>query len=526
MVECFLLGIPKFGEKSDLNDWANSVDDWPTTLATAKRMATPVTEVPQLFTTPEDPVESVAEHPWLRIMKTDWDNGKLLSDYVDDQWSHCPGIGWLQYRHGAHRRDELNQIQAKAAAMFSEMRVIAGRAMDEGMEIGGQEGEELQERGAGLYRWANSCLNKSRLIAAVQAAEVQCAIPFSALDQHDHLLVAKNCTIDLRTGEALPHDPALYMTAGLDVEYHPDADQSVIEEFVLDLMEDRPELAEFTNTLFGYAITGSTVEQRLAIFVGGGANGKTALLNTIKFVFDPIVSVASFSTFEKRSGTGTSDLAALALSRIVFASEGERMAPIQEAILKRITGGDPVTSAFKYQAEFTHVPKYQVFLSSNYRPNLAGADLGLWRRILYTPFDRTFLGADRDLHIEEKLRASAEGILAWAVTGSVRWYRDGLTVPDLVLAKVEEYKEASDPLAGFIGETVTCHPEQSPEEIVSFQEIYIAYEDFCADQRLKAMSPKALSQALQERFPEIERARNSKIRGFRYLKLDPTAVTL
>jgi putative DNA primase/helicase len=525
-VECYLLPIPKLGNKSDLTDWRNASDDWPAEFNAAKRATAPLTEAPKLFEVPEATAESVANHPWLHAHRTDWENGQLLSQHIGAEWSHCPGLGWLEYRDGAHRPDELNQVLGKAAAMFQDMRAIGGKAMDEGMEIGGNEGDELQELGANLYRWANGSLNKGKLNAAVEAAEVQTAVSFDTLDQHDHLLVARNGVIDLRTKELLPHEPGLWMTAGLDFDYHSDAECPLWEKFVLEIMDGRPELVEFLQTFLGYSVTGSVAEQRLGIFVGGGANGKTALLNTIRFVFDPICAVASFAAFEKRTSTGTSDLAALARARVVLASEGERMAPIAEAVLKRVTGGDPVTAAFKYKAEFTYIPKYQLILSSNYRPNVGGNDLGLWRRILYTPFDATFMGENRDLHIEEKLRAEAEGILRWVVTGSDRWFKEGLKIPDVVTAEIDDYREASDPLAGFVGETVIGQADRSPEDIVAFEDIYTAYEDFCAIQRLKAMSPKALSQALQERLPEIERARTGKVRGFRYLELDPTAVTV
>ena len=525
MREVYLLPIPELGPKSDLTDWRESSDDWPAEFNAAKRATAALTEPPTLFDIPEAPVESVADHPWLHCHKTDWENGQLLTQHMGQEWSHCPGLGWLEYHNGAHHPDELNQVHARAAAMFQEMRAIGGKAMAEGIELGGVDGEELEELGHSLYRWANGSLNKARLKAAVEAAEVQTAVAFDDLDQHDHLLVANNCTIDLRTGEGLPHDPALWMLPGTAVDYHPDAKSALWEKFVLDIMDGREELAEFQNTFIGYSITGSTAEQRLGIFVGSGANGKTVYLNTIRNVFTPITAVASFAAFEKRTGTGSSDLAALATARIVFASEGERMAPIAEAVLKRVTGGDPVTAAFKYRPEFTYVPKYQLILSSNYRPNVGGNDLGLWRRILYVPFDAVFLGANRDLHIEEKLRAEAEGILAWAVTGAVRWYREGLKIPDIVAAEVAEYKELSDPLSGFVGTTVQVSLDRSPDELVPFRDVYMAYEDFCAEQRLKAMSPKALSQALSERLPEIERVKTNSARGFRYLALDTTAVT-
>jgi putative DNA primase/helicase len=504
----------------DLSEWRELAgDDWAVEFSAAKRNAVRVSEGSYPPAPPSVP--SVAEHPWLFMHRTDDHNGRAFVDYVGDDWNYCPALGWLTYKNGAHRPDELSHVRHRLAAMFDEMVEVGHAAMDEGREIGGIEGEELEARGAGLTSHGLKSLNIPKFEHALKAAQSKKAVPFDQLDAHDHLLVAKNVTIDLRDGTTLDHDPGHWLTAGLSVNYDPKAQCPRWEQFLLDVTCGRPEMVDFLQVLIGYGITGRTSEQVLAVLIGSGSNGKTVLANVLRHVFQPITSIASFTAFEKKAGSsGTSDLASLAGARMVWASEGERQAPIAEALVKRVTGSDPVTCRHLYMKEFTYQPKFLLMLGTNYAPNIGGQDLGIWRRLLMLPFDAVFMGDERDLFIEDKLTAEAEGILAWAVTGASRWYADGLHIPEFIQSKVSTHRETSDSLAGFVGDIVTASPSSSQDEWVSGNDIYDHYRDWAYQAGEKTMSRKALFSALSERLPEIEKFKHRTGIAFRYLELD------
>ena len=76
-----------------------------------------------------------------------------------------------------------------------------------------------------------------------------------------------------------------------------------------------------------------------------------------------------------------------------MAQEGERNAPMNEALLKRATGSDPISVRHLYKDQFSFVPKWKIIMATNYRPRLRGTDEGLWRRILLIPWDAQFLGS-------------------------------------------------------------------------------------------------------------------------------------
>jgi putative DNA primase/helicase len=253
----------------------------------------------------------------------------------------------------------------------------------------------------------------------------------------------------------------------------------------------------------GYSITGSTREQGFVCHWGSGANGKSTLISVIQKIFAPIVRTASFTAFEKKSGSAsTADLAALSTARMVVASEGERGAPMSEGTLKVITGSDKIAARHLYQEQFEYLPRFCLHLVSNYKPRFKGQDPGLWRRVWLLPYNLYLPPEDRNVLLEEELLEEAEGILRWVVDGAVGWYRTGLDHPDLIREGVTDYREGSDELAGF----TDFHVVADPAAECSGADLYGRYRDWAIDEGiLRPWSRTALYEAVCERMSSIKK---------------------
>ncbi|MFJ5103221.1 phage/plasmid primase, P4 family [Streptomyces sp. NPDC088554] len=273
-------------------------------------------------------------------------------------------------------------------------------------------------------------------------------------DANHELLSVENGTVNLRTGELHPHRPSDMITKRLDVAYHPDAPAERWNRFLMEVFPGRPEMPEFMRRLVGYGITGSTSEHAFAFLHGQGSNGKSAFLDALIHVFKGVTQATQFSTFEKSVtvGQASPELASLRGARLVTASETEKYSRLAEALVKQLTGGDPITCRFLNQNPFTYVPSFLLLVAGNFKPAILSQDEGTWRRVKLIPFDATFSYAlgNKDVALPAKLRAEAEGILAWAVAGSVEWHATGLGEPTSVTTATRDYRESEDRLAEFI----------------------------------------------------------------------------
>ncbi|MGW2425078.1 phage/plasmid primase, P4 family [Streptomyces sp. NPDC001709] len=332
-----------------------------------------------------------------------------------------------------------------------------------------------------------------------------CSVPNVSIaatdfDDRPDLLNFRNGTVDLRTGRLRPHDQADLLTYGLDIDYDPDARCPRWESFLAEIFPDMPEMPAYIQRLIGYGITGHTTEQAFGVLWGKGANGKSVLVDTITSVFRAITRTTPFATFEERKSGGIpNDVAALRGSRLVMASEGEAGKAMSESILKRVTGKDMISARFLRQEYFEFKPSFLLLLATNHKPKFRSQDEGLWRRVKLLPFKRWFAPDERDPDLDRKLLDESAGIAAWAVAGAVAWYREGLRDPQVITGASQEYRETSDPLAGFLPGVL----EWADESVVmNGNDAFNHYRDWCEAENLPAKEQwtrRAFYEAMEER---------------------------
>ncbi|MFJ5889918.1 phage/plasmid primase, P4 family [Streptomyces californicus] len=332
-----------------------------------------------------------------------------------------------------------------------------------------------------------------------------CSVPnvsISATDFDDRpdLLNFANGTVDLRTGRLRPHDQADLLTYALDIDYNPNATCPRWSAFLEEIFPGMPDMPAYIQRMVGYGITGHTTEQSFCVMWGKGANGKSVLVDTLTSVFREISRTTPFSTFEERKSGGIpNDIAALRGARLVMASEGESGKPMSESILKRVTGKDMISARFLRQEFFEFRPSFLLLLATNHKPKFKSQDEGLWRRVKLLPFTRWFAPSERDPALDRKLLAEAEGIAAWAVRGAVSWYREGLRDPQVITGASQEYRETSDPLAGFLPGVL----EWAEDAVtMSGNDAFNSYLDWCEAENLPAKerwTRQAFYSAMEER---------------------------
>jgi putative DNA primase/helicase len=314
------------------------------------------------------------------------------------------------------------------------------------------------------------------------------------------LLNTPSGTVNLRTGKLSPSKQSDLITRMTAAPFDPEAQcprwlRFLEEIFVYEDGRTDRDLVQYMQRLVGYALTGSTVEQKFAIFHNTGSNGKGVFVNVIQAIMgDYAGGTPADLLLAKRSGEPDHRaLAYLYGKRAVFSNEVDAGRRLNEALVKNITGSDPITTHRLYENLWTFTPEFTLMLATNFLPEIRGTDVGVWRRVHRVPFNRTFKGNDIDENLEEKLRAEAPGILAWAVEGTLEWLMDGLAAPWAVTRATEEYRAENDIIRRFIED---CCDTSDRKAIEAAGAIYSGYKGWCESEGLKPVSGTAFGSEL------------------------------
>jgi putative DNA primase/helicase len=401
--------------------------------------------------------------------------------------------GWFVYDDTRWRRDDANRI----------MELAKDTVIHIGEDLEGITDEDTRKSLVKHIFRSQSQRSLQAMIALAASDPAVCMAP-DGFDQHPMLFNVQNGTIDLKTGECGPHRREDLLTQMAGVAHDPAATCPRWQSFLAQVMQDNQESVAFLQRLFGYAITGATHEDAFFIFYGSGCNGKTTLTETLQSMMGDYGQTAQATTFlEKHNDSIPNDLAALRGARLVLASETGPRRSLDEALIKRVTGGDMVAARFLHREFFTYRPTYKLVIATNDKPRVLGSDRGIWRRTRMIPFSASFEGRE-DKQLAEKLEQELSGILNWALDGCRKWQHEGLGSAPEVAAATQAYRDEMDVLADFIDEW--CVSGQG--EQVSKSRLYEAYVDWAERAKERPLTKINFGKTLAHRMPGLDQGRS------------------
>jgi putative DNA primase/helicase len=398
-----------------------------------------------------------------------------------DQLLHVHGIGW-HYWDGK-RWDEDNRGHAKRAVLNVLRAALSDSLCDKQLRSDVQRCESD---------------NGIKGTLGIASALDQFAATADDLDPDPYLLNVANGVLDLRTLELSPHDPRHRMTKVTKAAYRPsDGLPGRWQTFLEQVLPDA-DVRDYVQRLAGIALTGKVFEHVLPIFQGGGGNGKGTFYTALLHALGDYGLAAEPNLLMHQDGahpTGEMDLMG---KRFVVVSETQEGRRLNEATMKRLTGGDPVRARRMRQDFIQFDPSHTAVLVTNHLPLVSGDSKAVWDRLRVVPFKVSIRGTDQDdKRLPETLQLEADAILSWAVAGWADYQkRGGMDEPDAVRIATDAYQADSDTIKRFTDE---CCLTESQANKATTEQLFTAFQKWRQVDGAADMTKRAFGQALDSK---------------------------
>jgi putative DNA primase/helicase len=415
--------------------------------------------------------------------ENDADNAQRFVKRWGDRVIWTSGRRWLVYQGGRWTPDassEVNRLAEQAA------RAIA-------LEAPYLDGKAYRSSRADF---AAASLSRAAISNMLELAKPSLTAEDSSFDRDPWLLNVEDGTVDLRTGVRYRHDPRDLLTKVTRSGYSRKAECPQFLGFLRTIFRGDEDKIEFVQRVLGYGLTGHANEQVFFVLIGSGRNGKSTLLNLFRDIVGDYGCHTPIETLLVRQYDNAipNDLARLVGKRIVTAAEANWNRQLDEAKLKTMTGGEPISARFMRQEYFQFAPEFKLFLAVNDFPRVRSTATAFWRRAVVIPFDVQVPEGEVDPNLSQKLKAEAPGILAWAVKGCLAWQRNGLKPPASVKDATGGWQQAVDHVDRFVREELT--PEA--DHVIASSVMYARYKAWCAEKGESALSTAKFAGRLRD----------------------------
>jgi putative DNA primase/helicase len=433
-----------------------------------------------------------------RLGETDTDNAQRFAERFGARVIHTPARGWLVYDGKRWKPDALNCVIELA-------KKTARRIAKEAAHLDADTARTARKA------FAKQSLSKGALDRMLELAKSLLAVEDAKLDADPWLINVENGTTDLQTGIREKHDPRDLLTKMAPVTADEKAKCKKFKKFLRRITGGNTELMKFLRKAVGYSLTGVTSEQVLFFVYGkSGNNGKSTAINLFRDMMGDYGCHTPTETLlvKQYDNNIPADLARLVGARMVTAVEANANRHLDEARIKAMTGGEPITARFMRQNFFEFVPEFKLWLVANDRPHVRDTDDAFWRRVRVIPLTLKIPDGEIDPDLPKKLRAELPGVLGWAVRGCLKWQTEGLSPPETVREATSAWQRDMDHLAKFFNDVLILGP--GPK--VPASEMFSRYQAWCSINAETALKIQDFKATLLEKYDVT----HTKIKGRRY----------
>jgi len=251
------------------------------------------------------------------------------------------------------------------------------------------------------------------------------------------------------------------------------------EEFLAHNLEMDPERIKLLQEWCGYLLIPDTTRHKFLVLKGEGSNGKSVFVaGVIAMIGADNCSHVQLEQFGDQFG-----LDATFGCLVNVMSEADAAGPSNEALFKAFISGDPISFQRKYKQAITATPTARVMMSCNQWPKIKDKSDGIWRRMIYVPWNvvieksRVVYGMDKSTWWEAQ--GEAPGILRWALNGLRRLREQNSFSPSRYSDDgIESYRQDMSPTRNFLVNEL----QEAPGDVwIVEQALFTAYQRWCLE---------------------------------------------
>ena len=295
------------------------------------------------------------------------------------------------------------------------------------------------------------------------------------LDENMYLICFDNGVYDLEADTFRDGCPDDYISLCTNYKYikHDKNDEyyKQVEDFLEKIQPDK-EMRDYLLTLLSTCLAGSVSEESFYVFTGSGANGKSKLMELMKYTLGDLFKPMDIMVLVgKRTGSSsaTPEIADKKGIRICPFDEPKATDEINTGFMKIFTGGDVITARALFREPIYFKPQFKPFLLCNHLPNIKSDDDGTWRRLKVIPFLSKFIkpndvskkmkkaGLEKnqfwaDRLLSEKLPEWKQMFMSLLIKYYQKFRVHGIIHPKLVTQYTKDYRNKCDVFQDFIGD--------------------------------------------------------------------------
>jgi len=300
--------------------------------------------------------------------------------------------------------------------------------------------------------------------------------------------------------------PAYFTLCVLPYDYVPEANCPQWLEFLEDVMEGDAERIALLQQWAGYLLSADNRHQKFLLIAGEGQNGKTVFTTTLeRMVGEDNVTHVPLCQFGNRFALAST----LGKTLNSTTESAHRLDELAETMLKSYTSGDRMTFERKYKEPIHARPTAKMMISTNQLPQFADKSMGLWRRMLFVPFENSYAPELQNLNLANELTVELSGIFNWALEGLRQLRKAGsFNRPTLCRAAVEQYRRDVNPARAFLLENFA---ESLEFEAVPCKQVYDAYVAWCLENGHRPLNSSNFGKEVKRTFPNSAKDRRTEI---------------